>query len=99
MTSKRSKRTTAKQAAKRAEESPARPEQFVEGFQTGYDQERDTPEELLGPNFARGVAAEDDPGPQRQGRFSRGAEEEGETPEKVAEGRFSEGSEEKPRRR
>ena len=72
----------------------ARPEQFHEGFQTGYDQARDTPDELLGPNFARGVAKEQTPGPQRQGRFSEGAETTGETEEKTVERRFSEGVEE-----
>ena len=72
----------------------ARPEQYQEGFETGYEQARDTPEELLGPNFARGVAEEQPPGPQRQGRFSEGAETTGETEEKTAERRFSEGIEE-----
>ena len=50
---------------------------------------------MLGPNFARGIAAEDAPGPQRYGRFSQGAEQEGETPEKVAERRFSDSAGEK----
>jgi len=72
----------------------ARPEQFHEGFQTGYDQARDTPDELLGPNFARGIAKEQTPGPQPQGRFSEGAETTGETEEKTVERRFSEGVEE-----
>jgi hypothetical protein len=91
-----SKARDAAKAAARAEQHPGRPEQFVEGFETGYDQARDTPEELLGPNFARGNAAEDAPGPQRQGRFSEGAEQQGETPEKVVEGRFNESIEQKP---
>ena len=94
-----SKKETAARAAARAEAHPGRPEQFVEGFETGYDQARDTPEEMLGPNFARGNTVEDAPGPQRQGRFSEGAEQEGETAEKVVEGRFSEGNEQTPRKR
>ena len=81
------------EAAARAEAHPARPEQYTEGFQTGYDQARDTPEELLGPNFARGNAAEDAPGPKPTGRFSQGGEQDGDTPEKLAERRFSEGTE------
>ena len=95
MTDEKRKRTEAEEAAARAAAHTGRPEQFTEGFQTGYDQARDTPEELLGPNFARGIAAEDAPGPQRYGRFSQGAEQEGETPEKVAERRFSDSAGEK----
>ena len=94
MTTKKTKLSEAEQAAARAAEHPARPEQYVEGFQTGYDQARDTPDELLGPNFARGIAKEQTPGPQPQGRFSEGAETTGETEEKTVERRFSEGVEE-----
>jgi hypothetical protein len=78
------------------EQHVARPEQYQEGFETGYDQAQDTPEELLGPNFARGVA-EETPGPPRQGRFSEGAETTGEADETTAERRFSEGIEGRPK--
>jgi hypothetical protein len=78
-------------------EHPAKPEQTDEGFETGYDQRRDTPEEELEPNFARGISREDTPERERHGRFSRGQEETPEdTPEKVVERRFSEGVERDP---
>lgn len=77
-------------------EHPARPEQTDEGFGTGYDQERDTPEEQLEPNFARGISREDAPGTERHGRFSDGAEQLPDTPEKEVERRFSEGVERSP---
>jgi hypothetical protein len=77
------------------EQHVARPEQYQEGFETGYDQGRDTPEELLGPNFARGIA-EERPGPPRQGRFSEGSETTDDTDEKTRERRFSEGVEGRP---
>ena len=75
---------------------PARPEQTDEGFETGYDQKRDTPEEEREPNFARGIAHEDPPGTDHHGRFSEGQEELPETPEKEVERRFSEGIERSP---
>ena len=75
---------------------PADPEQESEGFETGYDQRRDTPEEELPPNFARGIS-EEPPGGGHKGRFSEGEEElPPGTPEKVIERRFSEGVEESP---
>ena len=77
-------------------EGPARSEQTDEGFETGYDQERDTAEEQLEPNFARGIADEDLPGTERHGRFSEGQEELPETPDKNVERRFSEGIERSP---
>ena len=90
-------RTARDDAAEKLEhEHPARPEQPDEGFETGYDQARDTPEEELEPNFARGISHEDAPGTERHGRFSQGAEETGETPEKTVERRFSEGVERSP---
>ena len=56
-------------------EHPAKPEQtHDEGFEQGYDQHRDTPEEELEPNFARGIS-EEPPGGERHGRFSEGVEE------------------------
>ena len=77
-------------------EHPAKPEQtHDEGFEQGFDQHRDTPEEELEPNFARGISAEP-PGGERHGRFSTGQEATGETPEKEVERRFSEGVEESP---
>ena len=92
-----SDRTARDAAAEKLEgKHPARPNQVDEGFQTGYDQARDTPEERLGPNYARGISGEDVPGNERQGRFSEGAEQTGETPEKVVERRFSEGVERSP---
>ena len=89
---------TAEEAAEErtAQEHPARPEQVHEGFQTGYDQERDTPEEQLEPNFARGIAEEDAPGTAKHGRFSSGGEDLPDSPEKEVERRFSEGVERSP---
>jgi hypothetical protein len=93
----RDERTTEPAAEERADhEHPARPEQPKEGFETGYDQERDTAEEQLEPNFARGIADEDAPGTERHGRFSEGAEELPDSPEKEVERRFSEGIERSP---
>jgi hypothetical protein len=91
-------RTAEEAAAEQLEDKhPARPEQIDEGFETGYDQRRDTPEERLEPNFARGIADEDLPGAQRHGRFSEGEEElPPDTPEKTVERRFSEGVERDP---
>jgi hypothetical protein len=90
-------RTAEDVAAERAlNEHPAEPDQVNEGFETGYDQVRDTPEEELGPNFARGISQEP-PEDGRQGRFSTGAEQLPEDdPEKNVERRFSEGIEESP---
>jgi hypothetical protein len=84
-------------AAEAAEnEHPARPEQVQEGYGTGYDQARDTPEEELEPNFARGISREDPPEGGRHGRFSDGAEQLPDSPEKEIERRFSEGIERSP---
>ena len=83
-------------AERREQKQPARPEEVHEGFETGYDQERDTPEEQLEPNFARGIADEDAPGSQKRGRFSEGHEELPDSPEKEVERRFSEGVERGP---
>jgi len=82
--------------AQDAHDGPARSEQTDEGFETGYDQERDTAEEQLEPNFARGIADEDAPGAEHRGRFSEGQEDLPETPEKNVERRFSEGIERNP---
>jgi hypothetical protein len=91
------RRTAEEAAAERAEHKhPARPEQVHEGFETGFDATRDTPEEQREPSFARGVAEEVPPGTERHGRFSEGQEELGETPEKTVERRFSEGAERSP---
>ena len=93
----RDERTAEEAAAEQAEhEHPARPEQTDEGFETGYDQERDTPEEQLEPNFARGIAREDLPGTEKHGRFSEGEEQLPDSPEKEIERRFSEGVERSP---
>jgi hypothetical protein len=92
-------RTAEEAAAERLEhEHPAKPTQpGDEGYEQGYDQHRDTPEEELEPNYARGIAREDVPGTERHGRFSEGQEElPPETPEKVVERRFSEGVERDP---
>ena len=90
-------RTAVEAAKERAQhEHQAKPEQVDEGFETGYDQRRDTPEEELEPNFARGVSKEP-PGKDRHGRFSTGEEElPEEDPEKNVERRFSEGVERDP---
>ena len=84
-------------AVERAEhEHPASPEQVDEGFEQGYDQKRDTPEEELEPNFARGISKEDVPGTEKHGRFSEGQEALPDSPEKQVERRFSEGVERSP---
>jgi hypothetical protein len=84
-------------AVERAEhEHPARPEQHDEGFETGYEQEPDTPEEQLEPNYARGISGEDAPGTEKHGRFSEGQEALPDSPEKQVERRFSEGVERSP---
>ncbi len=76
---------------------PARPEQGDDGgFAEGTDQEPDSPEEQLEPNYARGIAHEDAPASERHGRFSEGAEQRPDSPEKDIERRFSEGSERSP---
>ena len=85
-------------AAERVEhDHPARAEQSGdEGYEQGYDEHRDTPEEELEPNFARGIAHEVPPGTEHHGRFSEGQEQLPETPEKTVERRFSEGVERSP---
>jgi hypothetical protein len=76
---------------------PAGPEQGDEGFATGYpDETPDPEEELVEPNFARGISEEPVPGTQHHGRFSEGEEELPDSPEKDIERRFSEGSERSP---
>jgi len=80
----------------RGDEGPARSEQTDEGFETGFDQDRDTAEEQLEPNFARGISDEDAPGAEHKGRFSEGQEDLPETPDKTVERRFSEGTERSP---
>lgn len=86
----------AARAGNAGHDGPAQSEQTDEGFETGYDQERDTAEEQLEPNFARGIADEDAPGADHKGRFSEGQEELPESPEKNVERRFSEGTERSP---
>jgi hypothetical protein len=71
---------------------PAKPERG-DSFEKGVDRKPDPPEEDLEPDFARGVR-EGEPG--EEGRFSEGAEELPDSPEKHVEGRFSEGAEELP---
>ena len=73
--------TTRDAAAEKLEhEHPAKPEQtHDEGFEQGFDQHRDTPEEELEPNFARGISAEPPEG-ERHGRFSTGEEDDCATP-------------------
>lgn len=78
-----------------ADKGPADPQQGDEGFETGYDQRRDTPEEELPPNFARGIS-EEPPEGERHGRFSTGHEDAPDSPEKDVERRFSEGIEQSP---
>ena len=78
-------------------EHPAKPEQTDEGYETGYEQRRDTPEEEREPSYARGIAREDAPGTERHGRFSEGHEKRPrDAPEKKVERRFSEGAERSP---
>ena len=90
---------TAKDAAAEQveHEHPGRPEQPDEGFEQGFEQVPDTPEEQLEPNFARGIAEEVPPGTEHHGRFSEGQEQLPEDdPEKHVERRFSEGIEQSP---
>jgi hypothetical protein len=75
---------------------PAAPEQVDEGFETGSDHKPDPPDENLEPNFARGIAKEDQPDGGHRGRFSEGEEELPDSPEKRIEGRYSRGIEESP---
>jgi hypothetical protein len=77
-------------------EHPAAPEQKRSGFADGVDQKPDPPEELLEPDFARGVREGPEAELEHKGRFSEGAEELPDTPDKLVERRFSEGIEESP---
>jgi hypothetical protein len=70
----------------------ARPEQFNESFARGQTELPHDPAVQHGPNFARGVAAADEPQAEQPGRFSRGQELLPEDdPEKLVEGDFSVG--------
>ena len=70
----------------------ARPEQFNESFARGQTELPHDPDVQPGPNYARGVAAVDEPHGEQPGRFSRGQEELPEDhPEKLLEGDFSVG--------
>jgi hypothetical protein len=60
------------------------------------DLKPDPPEEQLEPNYARGISLEVPPGTERHGRFSEGAEQLPDSPEKEIERRFSEGIERSP---
>ena len=91
------RRTAEDDALERAEHKhPASPEQVDEGFAEGFDQKRDTPEEEMEPNFARGISHEPPPGTEHHGRFSEGQEVLPDSPEKEIERRFSEGIERSP---
>jgi len=57
---------------------------------------RNAPEEELEPDFARGVRTEPEAELEHKGRFSEGAEELPDTPDKAVERRFSEGVERSP---
>jgi hypothetical protein len=85
-------------AAERVEgEHPASAEQGDdEGIAKGFDQEKDTPEEELQPNFARGISNEDLPESQEKRRFSEGIEQTPDAPDENVERRFSEGIERSP---
>ena len=75
----------------------ARPEQFNESFARGETELPHDPALQPGPNYARGVAAVDEPHGEQPGRFSRGQEVLPEDdPEKLAEGDFSVGTEQAP---
>ena len=76
---------------------PARPEQYNESFARGQTELPHDPAMQPGPDFARGIAAEDAVHSQEPGRFSRGQEVlPDDHPEKLQEGSFSEGSEQSP---
>ena len=71
---------------------PAKPQQ-TDSVEKGVDHKPDPPQENLEPDFARGVRAGE---PGEEGRFSEGAEQLPDSPEKRVERRFSEGAEELP---
>ena len=91
-------RTTEEAAAEEPDHRhPARPEQYNESFARGQTQLPHDPATEPGPNFARGIAAEDGPHGEDEGRYSRGEEALPDTdPEKHIERRFSQGSERSP---
>lgn len=74
----------------------AAPEQKRTGFAEGVDHKPDPPEELLEPDFARGIRQGPESDAEHRGRFSEGIEQLPDTPDKNVERRFSEGIEESP---
>ena len=72
---------------------PAQPDQPDHGFAEGAEE---IPHEERESDFARGVREGPEIEVEHKGRFSEGAEELPETPEKVVERRFSEGIEQSP---
>jgi hypothetical protein len=72
------------------------PEKKRGTFAEGLDQKPDPPEELLEPDFARGIREGPESDTEQRGRFSEGAEELPDTPDKDVERRFSEGVERSP---
>ena len=79
-------------------EHPAQPEQTGdEGFESGQDHKRDTPEEEREPNFARGSPRRRCPGTEHHGRFSEGQEDlPPTTPRRTSSGASARASEESP---
>ena len=77
---------------------PAAPEQTGpdEGFGEGAADGVKTPGEDLEPDYARGLRTGPEAEVEHKGRFSEGAEQLPDTPEKVVERRFSEGIERSP---
>ena len=78
------------------DEHPVDPDRDKTRFAEGVDQKPDPPDELLEPDFARGVREGPEIEAERERRFSEGAEELPETPDKTVERRFSEGIERSP---
>jgi hypothetical protein len=77
---------------------PAGPSQPDEGgFEEGFEEKPDSPDEHREPDFARGID-EEHSHDRPEGRYSRGIEDPA-TEEESKEGRFSEGIEQLPHER
>jgi hypothetical protein len=77
---------------------PAQPEQTRDGFEQGYDQEPDSPEENEVGRFSTGEEQTPKHTAEKEdiGRFSTGEEQLPETDEKTDEGNFATGTEQIP---
>jgi hypothetical protein len=76
---------------------PAQPDTPDSSFARGIEETpENSPEKNLESDFARGAREGPEAEVEHKGRFSEGAEQLPDTPEKVVERRFSEGIEESP---